>query len=74
MVKVASQFCELSASTLLLPLQLVLSRLLVMTVKVPTHLLVLCLNVVQVLLPRVEVVLVLSTVVASVAEQRKIRI
>ena len=39
-------------------------------VKVPADLLVLGLDVVEVLLPRVEVVLVLSTVVASIAGQR----
>jgi len=72
-MEVASEFGELCASTLLLPLELVLSRVLVVAIKVPTDFFVLSLNVVKILLPRVEVVLVLSTVEASVAEQRKIR-
>ena len=66
-MQVAGQLCELRACTLLLPLLFVAEALLVVRVEQSAYLLVLLLDVVQVLLPSVEIVLVLPAVVASVA-------
>lgn len=66
-VQVASQLCELGARTLLLSLLFVAEALLVVGVQQAAHFLVLPLDVVEVLLPGVEIMLVLPAVVAAIA-------
>lgn len=72
-VQVGRQLGELGARALLLPFLFVLGYLLVVLVQVAPHLLVLRLHVLQVLLARVEVVLVLPAVEAPVATQTRVR-
>ena len=71
MVQIASQLCELSPRCLLLPLLLILRADFVVLVQVLPDLLVLGLNMLQVLLSRVEVVLILPAVVATVTKDKE---
>ena len=66
MMEISSKFRELCSSSLLLPLLLVLSTCLLILVQVLTNLFILSLNMVEVLLPGIEVVLVLPTVVPPI--------
>ena len=71
-MKVACELSELSTSALLLPLGFRLSTLLVMAVEISANFFVLGLDVPEVLLPRVEVVLILATVESTIAAHRTI--
>ena len=74
MMEISSEFCELRASALLLPLRLSLRTLLVVVIEILADFIVLRLNVQKILLPGIEVMLVLATVESSVAVERRIRI
>lgn len=66
-VQIAGKLCEFSPRALLLPLRLLLLDLLVVIVQLSAHLVILGLHVLQVLLPRIEIVLILSRVKPTVA-------
>ena len=66
MMEISSKFRKLCSSSLLLPLLFVLSTCLLILVQVLTNFFILSLNMVEVLLPGVEVVLILPTVVPPI--------
>ena len=73
MVQVLRQLAELSPGALLLADLLLALHVLVVGVQHFAHLLVLVLNVLEVLLPREEVMLVLARVVPAIATQHQPR-
>lgn len=71
-MEVAGELCELRARRLLLPLLLLDVHLSLVLLQLLAHLLVLVCDVVQVGLPRIEVVLVLPAVVTSITRHRRL--
>ena len=73
MMEISSKFRKLCSSSLLLSLLFVLKTCLLILIQVLTNLFILSLNMMEVLLPGVEVVLILAAVESTVAKHRKIR-
>lgn len=66
-VQIACQLGKFSPGTLLLPLRLFLLDLLVVLLQLASYFVILRLNVLQILLTRIEIVLILARVEAAVA-------
>ena len=67
-MEISCEFCKLCSCSLLLPFLFILCSGLVVLIEVLSNLVILRFNMLKILLPGVEVVLVLSTVESSVAK------